>query len=408
MKLIVITKTNPFFISSASANRMRSLLEGLKEQKDIEIELWITEGYQNKSELKQLGQKGEYEGFKYNYLSTYILATVWKKRYYKYVGSIINNLFLHRKLKNRIKSNQIIWVPKDLKVWMSLLKLKKEKHNIRLFFELSEFLDIHHHNKGNFFQRLNADKEQDFFEKKFMFQLDGFALMTKTLYNYFNSFQGKLPKMIHLPMTVDLDRFNNKSEKLEEFEKPYIAFVGVMNNVKDGVDILIKSFANISSIFPNYKLYLIGPWNYDTPEHLKLIRDYNLEERIKWKGSYDREKIPNIIQNADLLVLPRPDSKQARGGFPTKLGEYLATGVPVCATKVGELPDYLVNNKSVFFAAPGSIQSFADTMKRALDNKKQANKIGVGGKSVAKKEFNKDIQSEKLFHFIKEIYENQK
>ena len=120
-------------------------------------------------------------------------------------------------------------------------------------------------------------------------------------------------------------------------------------------------------------------------------------------NEYPRDQIPNIICNADLLVLPRPDSKQAQGGFPTKLGEYLATGNPVCATRVGEIPDYLIDNESVFFAVPGSIESFAEAMDRALSIPDTAKWVGLNGRRVAEREFNKDIQARKLLDFLKEL-----
>lgn len=123
---------------------------------------------------------------------------------------------------------------------------------------------------------------------------------------------------------------------------------------------------------------------------------------------YSRDAIPSIIGNADLLALPRPDSKQAQGGFPTKLGEYLATGKPVCATKLGELPDYLKNNESIFFAQPGSVKSFADAMRWALSDTENASRVGLNGKKVAQKEFNKDIQAKKLHQFLLELQDEKK
>ncbi|MEO7491038.1 MAG: glycosyltransferase, partial [Ferruginibacter sp.] len=99
----------------------------------------------------------------------------------------------------------------------------------------------------------------------------------------------------------------------------------------------------------------------------------------------------------------RPDSKQAQGGFPTKLGEYLATGNPVCATSVGEIPDYLVDAESIYFAEPGSINSFTIAMERALSNTEEARSIGMKGREVAEKHFNKDIQSKIFYHFLKEV-----
>jgi glycosyltransferase involved in cell wall biosynthesis len=204
-------------------------------------------------------------------------------------------------------------------------------------------------------------------------------------------------------MTVDLERFQSPKEPLPEFQSPYIAFVGVMNDAKDGVSNLIKAFNSIKDTFPFYKVYLVGPWNYDTPIHLQLIKDFGLEERVFWMKEYPRDAIPCIICNADLLVLPRPDSKQAQGGFPTKLGEYLATGKPVCATRVGEIPDYLTDNESVFFAEPGSVESFAEAMEMALSDPENAKSVGANGRRVAEEHFNKDVQARKLMEFLEQL-----
>jgi glycosyltransferase involved in cell wall biosynthesis len=274
---------------------------------------------------------------------------------------------------------------------------------------MSEFLDIHQYNKGNALQRKLGDAKQNYFENVYIQKLDGFVLMTKTLMTHYKNFPQKKAALLHLPMTVDLERFDKKLPVASGFEQPYIAFVGVMNDAKDGVNILIEAFATIHLQFPQHRIYLVGGWNYDTPHHQKLIKQYGLIEKVFWKGEFSRNEIPAIINNASLLALPRPDSKQAQGGFPTKLGEYLATGNPVCATTVGELPDYLVDNESVYFAAPGSIESFADAMKNALSNPQEAKIIGNNGQKVAEKRFNKHIQSKLLYNFLKEIQnENSK
>ncbi|EKB49149.1 glycosyltransferase family 4 protein [Cecembia lonarensis] len=268
---------------------------------------------------------------------------------------------------------------------------------------MSEFLDIHHYNKGNFLQRWQGDAKQRLFEKKAFFAYDGMALMTQTLVKHYQNFPNPQPKLLHLPMTVDLERFQSPKEPLPEFQSPYIAFVGVMNDAKDGVSNLIKAFNSIKDKFPSHKVYLVGAWNYDTPIHLQLIKDLGLAKRVFWMKEYSREQIPNIICNADLLVLPRPDSKQAQGGFPTKLGEYLATGKPVCATRVGEIPDYLTDNESVFFAEPGSVESFADAMGRALGDYENAKRVGANGRKVAEEHFNKDVQARKLCDFLEKL-----
>ena len=102
------------------------------------------------------------------------------------------------------------------------------------------------------------------------------------------------------------------------------------------------------------------------------------------------------------MALSRPDSHQAQGGFPTKLGEYLATGNPVCVTSVGEIPDYLKDNLSAFMARPGDVDSFADALDRAVCDETNAKKVGVNGRKVAEECFNDEIQAKKLSEFLKE------
>ena len=405
MRIKLIISLNPYFQSNASANRWRTLIEGLNNL-GVDIELLITGGFNSPQEYSQLGRKGSFNGISYRHFSFLFHNNLWLRRLNTYILNQLARplvLFQAKRITNQNR-DAIIWTDSSYDSYKLVVSLKKKNPGLITFLELSEFLDIHNINKGNALQRNKADIRQRFFEETAYFAYNGLALMTKTLYNHYEAFPKLGPKLLHLPMTVDLDRFNKAKIPLEGFQKPYIAFVGVMSDAKDGVSILIKAFNTITAKFPDFRLYLIGGWNYDTPIHQQLIKDYRLEDKVFWKGEFSRDQIPAIIRNAILLVLPRPDSKQAQGGFPTKLGEYLATGNPVCATNVGEIPDYLCDNESVYFALPGSVDSFADAMRRALNNPEEAKRIGANGRKVAEKYFNKDIQAKILYDFLqKEI-----
>lgn len=406
MKLIIITKTNPFFENSASANRWRTLIEGLLHL-NVRIELLITGGYNTKKESVTLGSFGEWKGLSHRYVSKLIYYTLWWRRMNKYILEPLLANSNQKKVIKYISRNQdaIVWTNSAMEGFKVAYSIKKKYPRVKTFLEMSEFLDVHLYNLGNKMQMKEGNERQTFFEEKAIFSFSGLALMTRTLYNYYSNLSGNIPKLLHLPMTVDLDRFSNHSNDTisKTLQRPYIAFVGVMNNQKDGVNILIDAFAKIVSQFPKLNLYLFGSYNYDTPGHLEQIKKLNLSEKVFYKGEVNRDKIPSILLNAALLVLPRPDSKQAQGGFPTKLGEYLASGTPVCATKVGELQDYLKDNESVFFAEPGSIDSFANAILQAMNHPTHAYEVGQNGKKVAETYFNKDIQSKLLFDFLKQL-----
>jgi len=407
MNILVIISYNPWFQSSASANRWLTLLEGLNNL-GVEIELFIYGGYQTKEEKKSWAPIGFFAGIKYEYINKKLLEGYWKIRFYNYIGHLLNKNNIQKLIHGKLNSNcKIIWTDASIFSFQFSVKFKSNKNKkTKVFLEMSEFLDIHQYNKGNFLQKRQGDLKKRYFEQKAFQVYDGLALMTNTLVKHYSSFPGPKPKILHLPMTVDLERFSKQTEPLTQFEKPYIAFVGVMNDAKDGVSLLIRSFKEISNKFNNHKLYLIGGWNYDTPIHQQLIQELGLQDRVQWRGEFQRDLIPAIINNADLLALPRPDSKQAQGGFPTKLGEYLATGNPVCATRVGEIPNYLIDNESVFFAEPGSVPSFAAAIDRALSNPELAKEVGLNGRKVAEKEFNKEIQAKKLYNFLLQLQQD--
>ncbi len=402
MNITIIIEKNPFYASSASANRLISLLLGLKKQ-NIQLQLVIANGFQTISEFEEMGMMGKNELYSYCYAFPLFNHNIWFRRLNSFIVFPIFSQFIRYRLIKSIVKYQpnVIWTSMELSCLKVMEDFRLQQHNFKFFAEMSEFLDIHHIQKSHFIHKKIGNKREQLFNQSILPKLNGLALMTSTLMKEFKE-QDNL-KLLHLPMTVDLDRFNQASPKLENFEHPYIAFVGVMNDSKDGVNILIQAFACITTKFPNHKLYLIGGWNYDTPAHLEMIKNLKLEGRVYWLGEFSRDKIPAILQHASLLVLPRPDSKQAQGGFPTKLGEYLAAGVPVCASTVGEIPDYLTDNETVFFAEPGSVESFAKAMDRALSNPELAKKVGLAGRNIAEVHFNKDIQAKKLYEFLKTL-----
>jgi glycosyltransferase involved in cell wall biosynthesis len=401
MKIIIIINNNPWVKNTASANRWLSLIEGLEYQNYV-IKLFFYEGYTSFQEKSIWGSSGIYRNISYEYLENNVVGGYFQIRWNNYVRKYSRFKKILNLIINKLqKDYDIIWTDTTHLGFKLTFYLKKYFPDKIFFTEISEFMDIQRYNKGNLLQHIAALQRKKYFEKKAFYAFDGIVLMTNTLLNFFEKFPPPHPRFLHLPMTVDFSRFKNPDLNFDEFKKPYIAFVGVMNDAKDGVSILINAFHLISGKYPSHNLYLIGPWNYDTPFHLKLIKKKGLSNRVFWMKEYPRENIPLILSNADLLVLPRPDSKQARGGFPTKLGEYLATGCPVCATSVGEIPNYLVNDESIFFAEPGSIESFAETMNRALQNPYLAKIVGANGRKVAETIFNKDIQVEKLNNFLK-------
>lgn len=231
-------------------------------------------------------------------------------------------------------------------------------------------------------------------------KLDGLFVISTALKTYFSN-KGVDANKIHIiNMTVDYNRFVGVQKDASKGR--YIAYCGTASNNKDGVDELIKAFSIVAPQHADVKLYIIGqtPSADDKAGNLKLIKDFGLTDRVVFTGMVSAANMPQILTNATVLALDRPDSPQAQNGFPTKLGEYLLSGNPVVVTKVGDIPLFLKDGESALLAEQRNPEEFAAKLCWALEHPAEATVLGKNGKEVALREFNYLIESKKIIDTI--------
>jgi len=205
-------------------------------------------------------------------------------------------------------------------------------------------------------------------------------------------------KMHLMPILVETERFSQPDTP----SRNVISYCGSMQGTKDGVPLLIDAFSKIASKFPETNLQLIGPTNFEGFSHLqKQINELSLANRIVFTGRVERDKMPGLLRESRILALARSSSKQAEGNFPTKLGEYLATGRLSVVTSVGAIPEFLVHEKNALLADPGDIEDFAKQLEYGMGNENVRTTIGREGRMLAENVFNYKVQGDKLFNWLK-------
>ena len=199
-------------------------------------------------------------------------------------------------------------------------------------------------------------------------KLDVLFTISSTLKEYYRENGVEESRIVVLNMTVDAERFQNVNK--QTVKNKYIAYCGTASNTKDGIDLLFKAFSIVLKEFPNIYLYIYGktPKYDEHNSNMELIEQLKIRDRVVFKGIVDRDLIPQSLKNAELLVLCRPKNKQAKYGFPTKLGEYLLTGNPVLVTDVGTITDFLKDGYNAFISKPDDPLLFAEKICWILNN----------------------------------------
>lgn len=391
---IVCITANPFPIGMASTNRLISFCRGFSEL-GKNVNVFAIRPTENIDNIINKEKKGSFAGFSFEYTAnTVIWPTSHLKRFIIYAKGVLICL-------KRIILCQNCSLIFSTSVSFSLTfpvfiiaKIRK----IPFVLEIGEYpLMVYQFNK-------KYNKYWTWFYIKYFHKLfDGVVVVSQRLYDYYLPLIRRNARIIHIPITVETDRFKIKPYFNEK--APFVAYCGDMGNKKDGVPILIEAFSQFSKVFPEYKLYLIG-YTKDIEEQnyfKRMVEKLNLKDRIIFTGKIPRNEMPMYLCNASILALARPNSKQAESGFPTKLGEYLATGNPVAVTKVGNIPDYLTHKINAYLCEPDSVTEFAKLLIEIASDYDEARKVGLQGKKAADNKFNYLKQSERILQFIKEL-----
>ena len=228
----------------------------------------------------------------------------------------------------------------------------------------------------------------------------GMLVISNALKTYFTN-QG-IKDIAIVNMFVDAARFDIQTQETKE---KYIAYCGTISPYKDGVDSLIRAFGLFHQEHNDYKLTLIGGFENEASEkYLRgLVNEMHLVDYICFTGRVLPDDMPMLLCGAQMLVLDRPDNEQAKYGFPTKLGEYLATGKPVVVTNVGEIGTFLKDGINCRMAQPADENDFASKMSWVANNRDEASRLGKEGKRLTLTEFSSIEQSKKALYFMESV-----
>jgi glycosyltransferase involved in cell wall biosynthesis len=397
MQVIAIT-TGSYPFGGASTNRHLSYLKGLANL-NSDVKLIVLQPDNSQSVLSNK-PNGTYEGVQFEYASWYDqpISSIIVKTFYRIRAHIRAVKIIKKSIANKSQNDQKLIVllisPIEILPYIFISK----KYKIPIFHERTEYPFI---GMDGIIKKIQLNLYLKYIIPRF----NGIYVISKALVEYFYKYVNEKGKILHLPMTVEFERLDiDKKVDKNKFGK-YIAYCGSMYSDKDGIPDLIEAFNIFCQINTDTNLLLIGD-NSDKSKFYMINNHINsspFKHRIFCTGWVDRNQMPEYLLNADLLALARPDNIQAKGGFPTKLGEYLATGNPVVITDVGEHKEYLIDGISAYIAKPNDPFSFAEKLLNAINNPEEAKKIGAEGKRVALTHFNYQIQARELYKFLNSI-----
>jgi len=227
---------------------------------------------------------------------------------------------------------------------------------------------------------------------------DGCIVISNHLLDMVKQYAGSKP-LIKIPISVRIEDFQAPVQK----EKPNDTiklFYGGSFGPKDGLNVLLKALKKVVKQESNIRLVLTGK---GAQRHMvqfyASLHELDITDYVDYRGYLSNEEYNQTLMETDICCMTRVNTAFANAGFPFKLGEMLATGKSVIATRVGEVETYL-DEESAVLISPDDTDKLADAILFLIKNEKKASQIGLKGREKASLYFNATTTADSLFSFL--------
>jgi glycosyltransferase involved in cell wall biosynthesis len=191
---------------------------------------------------------------------------------------------------------------------------------------------------------------------------------------------GVAAERIHvLPNAVDTDLFHPNLDGhalrdcLQIGERFVIGFVGSFKGWH-GVDLLLDAFHDLYQSDQSAHLLLVG----DGPMREALqeqARNLGLQGAVTFAGGVPHAEIPQYLATMQLAIAPYPALEDFYYS-PLKLFEYMAAGLAVVSSRIGQVAEIITDGVNGLLFAPGDRTGLVECIQRLRKNPELRMQLG--------------------------------
>jgi glycosyltransferase involved in cell wall biosynthesis len=180
-------------------------------------------------------------------------------------------------------------------------------------------------------------------------------------------------------------------QRLGAEDRIVLLLVGQMIREK-GIDVAIQAMASLPS---QAVLWLVGegPW---LPELTQMIAERGLGDRVRMLGL--QSNVQPYLQAADVFLCP---SMWAEAAGLVNL-EAQACGLPVVASRIGGIPEYVLDGRTGLLFEPGDAAGLARQVRRLIDEPELRRTMASAARTWALERFSPEARLPELL----DLYRN--
>ena len=183
---------------------------------------------------------------------------------------------------------------------------------------------------------------------------------------------------------------------------PLLCFTGL--SLWD-LDMVAETVLNVRKTHPNTGLLVVGGGV--EAEAIGRLSERLSGERLILPGQVSYSKLSQYLGAADIHLLPLEDTIANRARIPNKLGDFMASGRPVVAARVGDTGDF-VNRMGAGMATEANGEAMAEAVRELLDNQSLRLEMGAHARQLAETECSWEAMGDRLFELYRRSIETRR
>jgi glycosyltransferase involved in cell wall biosynthesis len=210
-------------------------------------------------------------------------------------------------------------------------------------------------------------------------------------------------KIVIVPNAVDLHEIDRQREPNElenlgiDAAHRVILSVGRLEENKGFVD-LVNALANVTDEMPRqWRWILVG----DGPQRQRIanaVRARGLVNQTILAGPLPEDELHALYERADLFVHPT----HYEGSSMVTL-EAMAHAMPVIATRVGGIPDKVVDGVTGLLVNPGDVAALGRAVTAALSEPEMLREWGVEGRRIVEAAFSWEKRTAEILALYEDV-----
>jgi glycosyltransferase involved in cell wall biosynthesis len=221
--------------------------------------------------------------------------------------------------------------------------------------------------------------------KKIFFKADVIQVISR----YLGDFARRMNPHSHIeliPNGVPILLFENPAPK--PFAGNGVALITTSRlSRKNGLSDVI---AALPLLPPQVRFEILGIGELEA-ELKALAERLGVSERVRFVGFVPYQDIPPYLHHADIFI--RPSLSE---GLGNSFIEAMAAGLPVVATPVGGIPDFLKDGETGVFCKPSDPQSVAAAVQRLIDDPALRERVKANALAMVRERYDWDLIAEEM------------